>query len=192
MTKERLIQSIKANIWRGKKRTDFMKAVFAGYGDNVSYFPKIMPLYPELIKFGNNIVVASGVHFITHDAIHKILNNIPSQIRGRDRFKERVGCIEIGDNVFIGSNTTIMYNTIIGSNVIIGSGTMVLSDLESNSVYVGMPARKIGTFDDFIKKRIETEADFEIEKSQVLTDEEIQRYWREFYQMKQNITKSLC
>lgn len=76
MTKERLIQSIKANILKNKKRNDFMKSVFAEYGERVSYFPKIMPLYPELIKFGNNIVIASGVNFVTHDAIHVVLNGL--------------------------------------------------------------------------------------------------------------------
>lgn len=180
MTKERLIQSIKANLLRGEKRVQFMRALFAGYGDHVSYFPKIMPLYPELIKFGCNIVVASGVHFVTHDAIHKVLNNI--YFGG---FKEKVGCIEIGDNVFIGANATIMYNIRIGSNVIIGAGTMVLSDLESGSVYCGTPAKKIGTFDDFVKRRITTESDFEITRSQALTKEEAQRCWQEFYKMKQ-------
>lgn len=74
MTKERLLQSIKIHLLKGTKRNDYMKKVFGGYGKNVSYFPTIMPLYPELIKFHNNIVVASGVSFITHDAIHKVLN----------------------------------------------------------------------------------------------------------------------
>lgn len=74
MTKERLIRSIKMHWLKGDKRNKFMKNVFGGYGENISYFPTIMPLYPELIKFHNNIVIASGVSFCTHDAIHKVLN----------------------------------------------------------------------------------------------------------------------
>lgn len=74
MTKQRLIQSIKMHWLKGDKRNKFMKKVFGGYGEDVSYFPTIMPLYPELIKFHNNIVIASGVSFCTHDAIHKVLN----------------------------------------------------------------------------------------------------------------------
>lgn len=74
MTKERLLQSIKLHWLKGQKRNYYMKKVFGGFGENISYFPTIMPLYPELIKFHNNIVVASGVSFCTHDAIHKVLN----------------------------------------------------------------------------------------------------------------------
>ena len=64
-----------------------------------------------------------------------------------------IGCIEIGDNVFIGSNTTILYDVKIGSNVIIGAGSLVNRDISDNSVAVGVPARVIGTFDDFVQKR---------------------------------------
>lgn len=67
--------------------------------------------------------------------------------------KEKIGCIEIGDNVFIGSNTTILQNVRIGTNVIIGAGTLVNKDIPDNSVAVGVPAKVIGTFDDYLEKR---------------------------------------
>lgn len=68
-------------------------------------------------------------------------------------FDEKIGCIEIGDNVFIGSNTTILCNVKIGSNVIVGAGSLVNKDIPDNSVAAGSPARVIGKFDDFVKKR---------------------------------------
>ncbi len=37
--------------------------------------------------------------------------------------------------------------------MIIASGSVVSRDCEPNSVYAGVPARKIGTFDDFMKRR---------------------------------------
>ena len=72
---------------------------------------------------------------------------------GGTQYKEKIGCIEIGDNVFIGSNTTVLYNVKIGSNVIIGAGSLVNKDIPDNSVAVGTPARVIGSFDDFVEKR---------------------------------------
>lgn len=84
------------------------------------------------------------------------------------------------DNVFIGSNSVILYNTRIGPNVIIGSGSVVTTDCEPNSVYAGVPAKKIGAFDDFVKKRVEQEANRIIattNHNQKLTDEEIQDAW---------------
>lgn len=68
-------------------------------------------------------------------------------------YREYIGCIRIDDNVFIGSNTTILANCHIGSNCIIGAGTLVNKSLDSGYVYAGVPAKKIGTFEDFIEKR---------------------------------------
>ena len=56
------------------------------------------------------------------------------------------------DNVFIGSGTRILYNTRIGSNVIIGSGSLVNKDVPDNSVYAGVPARYICSFDEYVEK----------------------------------------
>ena len=69
-----------------------------------------------------------------------------------DEFVERVGCIEIMDNVFVGSGTRILYNTRIGSNVIIGSDSLVNKDIPDNSVYAGVPARYICSFDEYVEK----------------------------------------
>ena len=65
---------------------------------------------------------------------------------------EQVGCIEIGNNVFIGSGTHILRDTRIGSNVIIGTCSVVTHDIPDNSVVAGVPARVIGTFDDYVSK----------------------------------------
>lgn len=56
------------------------------------------------------------------------------------------------DNVFIGSGTRILYNTRIGSNVIIGSDSLVNKDIPDNSVYAGVPARYICSFEEYVDK----------------------------------------
>ena len=66
-------------------------------------------------------------------------------------------CIEIGDNVFVGSGVHILYDTKIGNNVIIGTCSVVTHDVPDNSVVAGVPARVIGTFDEFVKKYTEGE-----------------------------------
>lgn len=89
-------------------------------------------------------------YFITHDVIHSMLNNR----EGNDfEFKEKVGDIHVGDNVFIGSFTKILYGVNIGSNVIIGAGSLVNKDIPSNSVWGGIPAKEICTFEEFVEKR---------------------------------------
>lgn len=49
--------------------------VFASVGKKVRIMDRKIPLYAKLIKFHNNIQVASNVHFITHDATY-IFNSL--------------------------------------------------------------------------------------------------------------------
>lgn len=133
-----------------KKRTEFMRChhLYGAIGENCSIQKRKLPLYSNLVFLHNNIKIASNVGFVTHDIIHTMLN---SKFPGGG-YIERVGCIEVMDNVFIGSGTRILYNTRIGSNVIIGSDSLVNKDIPDNSVYAGVPARFICTFDEYVEK----------------------------------------
>ena len=130
-----------------KKRTEFMRKhhLYGAIGENCSIQKRKLPLYSNLVFLHNNVKIASNVGFVTHDIIHLMLNQ---KYQDGGGFKEKVGCIEVMDNVFIGSGTRILYNTRIGSNVIIGSDRLVNKDIPDNSVYAGVPARFICTFDE--------------------------------------------
>ena len=172
---KRILQIAKWNLtFSQKAKQKFLRKTFYECGDFVDYNPKVLPLYPKLVKFHNNIIIASGVHFITHDAINFMINR---SIKNGD-FKERIGCVEIEDNVFIGAHSTILYNVKIGSNVIVGANSVVNKDLESNYVYAGVPARKICTFDQFMQKRGKLYAS--VDKNQIITDEEVENAWALF------------
>lgn len=169
----------------GVKRANYARKVgiYASLGENVSIQSRVVPIYSELISFHNNIAVARNVDFVTHDVMHSVFNRLPEILSRSEKFKERIGCIEIMDNVFIGSNSVILYNTKIGTNVIIASGSVVTKDCEPNSVYAGVPARKIGCFDEFINKRLQKEQEGEIPtvaRNQRLTAEEIRNAWNIF------------
>lgn len=124
------------------------KHVFHHVGKNVMYMPRTCPLYAELISLHDNVIVASNVSFLTHDFTHHMLN----RRGGGKKYAERVGCIEVMDNVFIGAGTRIIYNVRIGSDVIIAAGSIVTHDLEPNGVYAGAPARRIRSLDEYIEK----------------------------------------
>lgn len=154
MKKQRMLQTIGLFLKRGSgARGRYLreKHIFAEIGENVGFQPRLIPLYPELIKLHNNIMVAAGVRFVTHDASYRVLNNL-----GFGKFPEKVGCIEVMDNVFIGYNATILPNVRIGENCIIGASATVTNDLEPNGVYVGTPAKRIGSFDDYVQKCAES------------------------------------
>lgn len=140
----------------GIKRADYLrrKKVFGCIGEKVMIQSRKVPIYPELIYIGNNVRIASDVCFITHDVVHNMINNLPEEKRNRKIAKEKVGRITIGNNVFIGANTTLLYDVCIGDNVIIGAGSLVNKDIQSGVVAAGVPCKVIGSFDDFVNKRV--------------------------------------
>ncbi len=144
-------------ILSGAKRTEYYKKhnIFHSMGNNCSIMDRKVPLYAKLISMGNNVHIASNVNFTTHDITHSMLNNIQNiaSIGVGRKYTEKVGCIEIGDNVFIGSGTYIMYDVKIGSNVVIGACSLINKDIPDNCVVAGVPARIIKTFDEYLSKR---------------------------------------
>lgn len=91
----------------------------------------------NLIKIGNNVVIASGVTILTHDASYLVICYKNGRLFGGG------APVAIGNNVFIGMHSTILKGTEIGDNVIIGAGSLVKGKIESDSVYAGVPAKKI-------------------------------------------------
>ncbi|EHQ91831.1 acyltransferase [Desulfosporosinus youngiae] len=141
-----------AFIRSGFRRAEFArrKGIYNAIGENVMIQSRKIPLYSRLIRFHNNIMVASNVTFLTHDVTHNMLNKAFPD----NKFTEKIGCIEIMDNVFIGANSTILYNIRIGPDAIVAAGSVVTKDVPENTVVGGNPARVIGTFDDYVKKRL--------------------------------------
>lgn len=144
------------------KRTQYFKEkkIFHSMGNHCSIQDRVVPLYAKLISLGDNVNIASNVHFITHDVTDSMLNNVDKFLlkRGGIKYPEKVGCISIGDNVFIGAGTRIMYNVRIGSNVIIGANSLINKDVPDNCVVAGVPARVIKKLDEYLDKRVLEEA----------------------------------
>ena len=138
-------------IGNADKRTKLLikKNLFRKVGKNFFFQPRIIPDEPKLISFGDNVSVASGVTFVTHDVIDKVLNKMDYNIE----FYYNCAPIEIGNNVFIGCNVTILPNIKIGNNVIIAAGSVVTKDVPSNSVVGGNPAKVISTFEEYVNNR---------------------------------------
>ncbi len=182
MNKKRLFQTIRLATKRSaRKRADYLrkKQIFGFIGENVGFQPRMIPLYPELIRIHNNVMIAAGVRLVTHDASFTVLNRL-----GKGSFPEQIGCIEIMDNVFIGYNATILPNVRIGSNVIVGACSVVTKDLEPDGIYVGSPAKRIGSFSDFLKKRgALSDGSYSypyVKKNQNMTQEEAAAAWAFF------------
>ena len=105
-----------------------------------------------LIKIGNDVTISTNVAILAHDASTNVA-----------RQSTVLGKVEIGDNVFIGTRTIILCGTTIGNNVIVGAGSVVTGNIPSDSVYAGVPARRICSIEEFkekYRKLRETRPDF--------------------------------
>lgn len=89
---------------------------------------------------GANVTI-SNVRILAHDASTKMYLGY-----------SRVGCVIIGNNVFIGADAIILHGVKIGNDVIIGAGALVTKNVPDNSVVVGNPGRVIGSVKDYINK----------------------------------------
>lgn len=137
------------------KRAQYLKEkkVFHGIGEHCFYMPRRVPLYPNLIKLGDYVNIASNVSFYTHDGVSLIVGDdrsfLPERLKDY-QYKENIGCIEIGNHVFISANCQIGNNVKIGDHVIITAGSVVSSDIPSNSVARGNPAKVICSFSQYM------------------------------------------
>ena len=86
---------------------------------------------------GDNVFISDNSHGNPNDRVSDA--DIP--VLKRKLFSK--GPIIIGKNVWIGRNSCILGNVTIGDNAIIGAGSIVTHDVEKNSVYAGVPAKKI-------------------------------------------------
>ncbi len=150
--------------------------IFRHLGDNVLIQNRKLPLYPNLISIGNDVYLASGVTFLTHDVVHAVLNDLHKT----KRFKENLGCIRIGNNVFVGANTLICSNVEIGDRVVVGGGSVVTKDLPSDGVYAGSPARYICSFAELEEKRAKIDYKGEIGWSFMVEKELEEELWEKF------------
>ena len=140
----------------GWKRAKYLKKnqVFMQMGENCYYHTRDLPAEPYLIKLHNDVRIAADVRLITHDIASYMINNIP-EYNKYGKAKYYMGTIEIFDHVMIGAGSKILPGVKIGPKAIVAAGSIVPKDVPPNSIVAGVPAKVIGSFDEFALKRIE-------------------------------------
>lgn len=142
----------------GFERANYIKKckLFKNIGDHCYYHPYIIPAEANLVSFGNNVIISKGVELVTHDMSYSLLKNdseLQNTIGQYNTFYYTDG-ITIGNNVMVGLNSIILPGVKIGNNVIIGAGSVVSKNIPSGEIWAGVPAKKIGNYFDFAKKRV--------------------------------------
>lgn len=140
---------------------NYLKKHGADIGVNVKVYAPNKTLIdkqnPYLLKIGNHVRITEGVKILTHDYSWSVLKCYSSENIAPGAVLGSQGPVEIGNNVFIGMNSVITCGVKIGNNVIIGAGSVVTKDCESDSVYAGVPAKKIMSIEEFYNKRKEAQ-----------------------------------
>lgn len=130
----------------------YLKSIGVKIGEDVTiYVPSktlIDEQYPWMISIGDHVCISEGVKILTHDYSWSVLKRTCGGILGA------CGKVNIGNNVFIGMNAIISRGVNIGDNVVIGYGSVVTKDCEPNSVYAGVPAKRLMSIDEYCEKRM--------------------------------------
>ena len=90
--------------------------------------------------------MAASLNSITYFSFNSKL--ITGNLSISDKINEvkghTTGSIDIGNNVWIGTNVIVLPNICISNNIVVAAGSVVTKSLlEQNSLYAGIPAKKI-------------------------------------------------
>jgi acetyltransferase-like isoleucine patch superfamily enzyme len=118
---------------------------FYAIGSGCSILKTTTFLDPAYVRIGNNVGFSSCT-VIGHGGEVGVLNI------AYNKKLESVGYVDIRDNCFIGYNATIMPNVTIGPNSIVAAGTVVTKDVPPGTIVAGVPAKVIGSVDEYVDK----------------------------------------
>lgn len=111
-------------------------------GDDCSiWYSAVLRGDVNTITIGNKVNIQDGavIHTLYKKSVTTIGNNVSI---GHNAVVH--GAI-IEDNCLIGMNATVLDNAVIGTGTIVAAGALVLSNqiVEPNSIYAGVPAKKV-------------------------------------------------
>lgn len=142
------------------------KGIRIGKGTIVNDYRDILIDFtrPELVEIGEHVFLHTGTKILTHDWAGWCF------VDSNKEFYPSHGRVKLGNNIWLGENVTICKGVTIGDNCIIGIGSIVTKSIPSNSVAVGVPAKVVGTYQEYMKKRSKLYVEEAIEYANAIFD----------------------
>lgn len=130
---------------------------FKSIGNNVSIHKNVTIKHPNNISIGNNVSVHTLCYLdgegglsigdnvsIAHNSSILTFNHSWADKDVPIKYNPKTFApVTIKDNVWIGAAVRIMAGVTINERCIVAAGSVVTKDCEPNSIYAGIPARKI-------------------------------------------------
>lgn len=117
------------------KKEKVLRKKLAFLGENSRVYSDQFGTEPWLLSIGNNVIVASGVMFIEHDASYYTAYRYMNKKFNVNT--EKMGAIIIEDNCFVGANSIILGGSKVGRDSIIAAGAVVHGIVPPGEVWGG-------------------------------------------------------
>lgn len=135
----------------------YMRDMLKKCGTNVTIHRHVTIRCPQKISIGNNvsihplcyidgeggITIGSNISIAHNSTIMSFNHTWEDKLTPIKYNPKKLDKVTICDDVWIGCGVRIMAGVTIGNRCIIAAGAVVTKDCESNSLYGGVPARKI-------------------------------------------------
>lgn len=124
------------------------RGAFHSIGENVYIMPGATlreASNPKYIRIGNNVRIAESLFLCNDGSVHVMNRLYGCKV-------DRVGKIDIRDNVFIGHNAILLPNVTVGPNAIVAAGAVVTRDVAEDTIVAGSPAKPIGRMSAYVER----------------------------------------
>lgn len=121
------------------------RGVLYAIGEHCSIQTNVTIADPAYTRLGDNVRL-TGCTLFGHDGSVNMLN------RAYGLKLDRVGKIDIRDNVFVGHGAIVLPGVTIGPNVIVAAGSVINRDVPPGSIVAGAPARVVGDIDRLVAR----------------------------------------